>query len=228
MSHIDSGFCITNIAVLDQIIQETCPTLELVKQKNYRTWVTDHGGLAGDYPLPAMYQLILLNNLRASGVDIWALCRDAGYVLPEGDEWINMEKTPWGIEVQRKLMQNLAFQEAYRNLEKNVLSQDAEYVIRHKTDRRCYEIGLVPHPIYGHYTMMADWYNSGYGLFHAPGLGGVTTRDGKTEWGNTLKQNYAVTVAEKTIQEGIADGRYLSYTRNMTPAGVVDFDITPC
>ena len=228
MSHIESGFCITDLNVLNNVIKNTCPELELVKSPTYRTWVTDYGRLAGDYPLPAMYQLILLNELRKKGVNIRELCAKAGYELPEN--WVEMEKKPWSLEQQNKLKQTSPeFVEEYKRIEQQVISKDSEYCIRYKpeTNKCGYEIGLVKHPIRNEYVMMADWYNDGYGLFKAQGLGGVNQSNGKTEWGNTLKQNYAVTLVEEKVQQEIAQGNpaYGSYTKTTLADGRIKLEV---
>ena len=79
MSHLASGFCVTDIEALALTVKEKCPELELVKQKHYRTWTTDHGGrLVGDYPLPGLYQLKLMASLKRQGVDVHAKAEAQG------------------------------------------------------------------------------------------------------------------------------------------------------
>ena len=58
MSHVtckdpDSEFQIRSLPALLKACERL--GLELVKQKTFRTWKTDHGSLVGDYPVPEGY-----------------------------------------------------------------------------------------------------------------------------------------------------------------------------
>jgi hypothetical protein len=227
MSHIASGFCVNNVEILKKVVNQTCPQLELVRNSGYRTWVTDRDSLAGDYPLAPVYQLILLNELRKKGIDINQLCNSVGYELPVN--WVDMEFNPWNITQQNKLMQNEEFKKEYRRIESQVISKDSEYVIRYKPELNkslSYEIGLVKHPIRNEYIMMTDYWNNGYGLFDAQGLGGVTQKEGKVEWGGTLKAAYSNAVAEHTVQEVLnANPNYTSYEKVTLPNGTTQYKI---
>lgn len=227
MSHIASGFCVNNIPILAEVVKNTCPQLELVRSSTYRTWVTGRDSLAGDYPLAPVYQLILLNELRKKGVDINKLCSSVGYELPAN--WVDMEFNPWNIEQQNKLRKNAEFQKEYRRIESQVISKDSEYVIRYKPElnrSNSYELGLVKHPIRNEYVMMADYWNNGYGLFDATGLGGVNTKATPVEWGGTLKSAYSNAVAEHTVQEVLnANPNYTSYEKVTLPNGTTQYKI---
>lgn len=227
MSHIASGFCVNNVEILSKVVKNTCPQLELVRSSKYRTWVTDRGGLAGDYPLAPVYQLILLNELRKKGIDINQLCKSVGYELPAN--WVDMEFNPWNIDQQNALRKNEEFQKEYKRIESQVISKDSEYVIRYKPELNktsSYEIGLVKHPIRNEYVMMTDYWNNGYGLFEAQGLGGVTQKEGKVEWGGTLKSAYSNAVAEHTVQEVLnANPNYTSYEKVTLPNGTTQYKI---
>ena len=101
------------------------------------------------------------------------------------------------------------FKDALDRVEKSI-SKDAEYVIRYKKGHpkhgKAYEVGVVPHPYKrGEYTLMTDFYQNGYGLFEAKGLGGhkQVEKDGKTidDWGQELRQRYTVVAMRNRAQK---------------------------
>ena len=233
MSHLESGFCVTDIEALALTVKEKCPDLEMVKQKTYRTWATDHGKLVGDYPLPAIYQIKLMAALKRQGVDVHAKAKEQGVDLPPN--LFELEKKPWTLEQQRKLFQDDAFKKAYQTLSKEVVGQDAEYVIKYKGGAdptgRAYEIGLVPHPVRkGEFLMMTDFYNQGQGLLNAKGVGQHReNKQGADSWGGELKQAYAAKAAERTIVKQIQAGNpeFGNYTKTVLPDGRIKIEVTP-
>jgi len=232
MSHLESGFCVTDLQAMAATLKEQCPDLEMVKQKTYRTWATDHGRLVGDHPLPGIYQIKLMAALNRQGVDVHALAAQHDVKLPKN--LLDLEKTPWDLKDQKNLMKNEAFKQAYEKLNKEVISKDAEYVIRFKDKNRqksSYEIGLVPHPVNkGEYQMMTDFYGQGQGLLLAQGLGRhQRTQDGKEVWGGDLKRGYAVKAAERRIQAEIMAGNpeYGSYKKTQLQDGRVKLEVFP-
>jgi len=231
MSHLESGFCVTDIVALAQTVKEQCPDLELVKQKTYRTWVTDHGQLAGDYPIPAIYQIKLLASLKREGVDVHAEAAACGVTLPAN--LLDLEKTPWTLEQQQRLFRQSPFNRAYKTLSEEVISKDAEYVIRYKQGKGtpgAYEIGLVPHPVRkGEFMMMTDFYRQGSGLLHAQGLGRHQSENNVDTWGGELKQGYAVRAAERSIVSQIQAGNpeFGSYKKVVLPDGKIKIEVFP-
>lgn len=233
MSHLESGFCVTDIESLAKTVKEKCPDLEMVKATDgrYRTWATDHGRLVGDYPLPGIYQIKLAAALKKQGVDVHAKAKEQGVSLPAN--LLDLEKTPWTLEDQRKLLRDPVFKGAYDALNEKVISKDAEYVIRYKDgkgSKTAYEIGLVRHPVRkGEFVMMTDFYAQGQGLLQAKGVGQHIHKDGADTWGGELKQAYAIRAAEKTIQEQIQAGNpeFGSYTKTVLPDGRVKIEVHP-
>ena len=232
MSHLESGFCVTDIEALALTVKEKCPDLEMVKQKTYRTWATDHGRLVGDYPLPAVYQIKLMAALKRQGVDVHAKAKEQGVDLPPN--LLDLEKKPWTLEQQRKLFQDDTFNKAYQTLSKDVVGQDAEYVIKYKAGKgpaQAYEIGLVPHPVRkGEFLMMTDFYNQGQGLLNAKGVGKhKENQQGADSWGGELKQAYAAKAAERTIVSQIQAGNpeFGNYTKTVLPDGRIKIEVTP-
>lgn len=233
MSHLESGFCVTDIESLAKTVKEKCPDLEMVKATDgrYRTWATDHGQLVGDYPLPGIYQIKLAAALKKQGVDVHAKAKEQGVSLPAN--LLDLEKTPWTLEDQRKLLRDPVFKGAYAALNEKVISKDAEYVIRYKDgkgSKNAYEIGLVRHPVRkGEFVMMTDFYAQGQGLLQAKGVGQHVHKDGTDTWGGELKQAYAIRAAEKTIQEQIQAGNpeFGSYTKTVLPDGRVKIEVHP-
>jgi len=232
MSHLESGFCVTDMIALAITVKENCPDLELIKQSKYRTWITDTGSLAGDYPLPAMYQLKLLLALKNQGVNVHAAAQAQGVILPEN--LLELEKKPWTLTEQRKLLAGPVFQQAYTTLVTTVIGKDAEYVIRYKEGNSpnpsAYEIGLVPNPLRkGEYLMMTDFYQQGKGLLTAKGLGAHRLVAGSDSWGGELKQAYAVKTAEREIVAQIGKGNpeFGSYTKTKLPDGRVKLEVHP-
>jgi hypothetical protein len=231
MSHVDSGFCVTDIAALALTVKEQCPDLELVKQKSYRTWIADHGRLVGDYPLPGIYQIKLMAALKRQGIDVHARAAAKGVELPAN--LLDLEKKSWTLHEQKKMFEDATFQKGYENLCQEVVGKDAEYVIKYQAGngpKGAYEIGLVPHPVNkGEYVMMADFYAQGSGLLNAEGVGKHVTRSGKDSWGSELKKAYAVKAAERKIQAEIKAGNpeFGSYKKMTLPDGRVKIEVTP-
>lgn len=234
MSHLESGFCVTDVESLAKTVKERCPDLEMVKAVDgkYRTWATDHGKLVGDYPLPGIYQIKLVAALKKQGVDVHAKAKEQGVTLPEN--LLDLEKKPWSLDEQRKLLKDATFKKSYDVLNEKVISQDAEYVIRYKEgkgNKSAYEIGLIRHPVRkGEFVMMTDFYHQGEGLLNAKGVGKhVHNKDGSDTWGGELKQAYAIRAAEKTIQEQIQAGNpeFGSYTKTVLPDGRVKIEVQP-
>lgn len=231
MSHVDSGFCVTDIAAMALTIKEQCPELELVKQKSYRTWIDDHGGLVGDYPLPGIYQIKLMGALKRQGIDVHARAAKQGVQLPKN--LLDLEKQPWTLEQQRRMFQDPGFKKAYDKLCQEVVGKDAEYVIKYKSgqgNKGAYEIGLVPHPVNkGEYLMMCDFYGQGNGILKAKGVGKHDHKNGKDTWAGELKKSYAVRAAERKIQAEIKAGNpeYGSYKKVTLPDGRVKLEVQP-
>jgi hypothetical protein len=229
MSHLATGFCVTDIEALALTVKEKCPELELVKQKTYRTWTTDHGGrLVGDYPLPGIYQVKLLASLVRQGVPVHLRAQELGVELPNIME---LEKNPWTLAQQRMLLKDATFNAEYEKLCKETVGQDAEFVIRYKKEKgetRAYEIGLIPHPVRkGEYLMMTDFYAQGNGLLNAQGLGKHKSKD--DSWGGELKQAYAVMAAERAIVSQIKAGNpeYSRYEKTVLPDGKIKIEVFP-
>jgi len=201
MSHVaESKIKITDIQALFEAVKAGCPELEMVRGTEYRTWVTDHGSLAGDYPLAPLYQLKAIGQMIKDGHDVHTLAKAQEVTLPE--KLADVENNPLTLEELKKLKHIPEFKDAFDKVEKTI-SKDAEYVIRYKKDHpkrgKAYEVGVVPHPYKkGEYTLMTDFYQDGKGLFDAKGLGGhkkVEKDDGKPpadDWGQELRQRYTV------------------------------------
>mgnify|MGYP003630268823 FL=1 len=232
MSHLESGFCVTDVESLAMTVKEQCPELQLVRQKEYRTWATDHGNLVGDYPLPGIYQIKLMAALKKQGVDVHDKAAKEGVKLPKN--LLELEKKPWTLADQKKMFRSKTFKAAYGKLSQDVVGKDAEFVIKYKDGKgtkSAYEIGLVPHPVNkGEYLMMTDFYSQGNGLLRSPGVGehkqGAT---GSDSWGGELKKSYAVKTAERTIQKEIKAGNpeFGSYKKITLPDGRVKIEVTP-
>ena len=208
MSHVaESKIKITDIQALLEAVKSGCPDLELVKGTEYRTWVTDHGKLAGDYALASLYQLQAIGGMIQDGLDTRKLADSVGVTLP--DDLTSLEHSPLTVAELNKLKQVPQFKEALQKAEQRI-SKDAEYVIRYKEDHpkrgKAYEIGVVPHPYrQGEYTLMTDFWQNGQGLFEAEGLGGLkeVEKDGKTtdDWGQELRQRYTVVAMRNRAQK---------------------------
>ena len=231
MSHLESGFCVTDIEALALTVKDQCPDLELVRQNKYRTWATDHGRLAGDYPLPGIYQLKLMAVLKRAGHDVHALAAEQGVKLPAN--LLDLEKQSWTQEMQYKLFKNKIIKAAYDKLSAEVIGNDAEFVIRYKDRTKhkdAYEVGVVPHPTRkGEYMMMCDFYCNGMGLLDAKGMGKHKRVAGKDTWGGELKQAYATRAAERAIIGQIQAGNpeYGSYTKTVLPDGRIKIEVQP-
>jgi hypothetical protein len=194
MSHLESGFCVTDIEALALTVKKQCPELQLVRQKSYRTWATDHGSLVGDYPLPGIYQVKLMAALKKQGYDVHAAAKAQGVELKQ------LSKDVVGKDAE--------FVIKYKD---------------GKGRKDAYEIGLVPHPVNkGEYLMMTDFYAQGNGLLTSPGVGkhksGTT---GSDSWGGELKRSYAVSAAERKIQSAMKDpnSEFASYKVVPLPNG---------
>lgn len=225
MSHLNSGVTITDIEALALVVKAQCPDLELVRQKTYRTWITDHGSLVGDYPLPGIYQLKLMAALKRQGVDVHAKAKAKGVELPAN--LLELEDKPWTLEQQRKLLEDPAFSEAYKKLNKEVLGKDAEFVIRYKAGKGrsdAYEIGLIPHPVRkGEYVMMTDFYAQGNGLLEAKGVGRHVHKGGNDSWGEELKMAYSIRATERIVDSQMKQGNpnFAEVTKVTLPDGRV-------
>jgi len=209
MSHLESGFTVTDIEALALTVKEQCPELQLVRQKEYRTWATDHGRLVGDYPLPGVYQVKLMAALKRKGVDVHQLAKEKGVTLPAN--LLDLLKNPWNLQQQRKMFENDTFKRAYDKISTEVVGKDAEFVIKYKDGKGrsdAYEIGLVPHPVNkGQYMMMTDFYAQGNGLLNSPGVGKHKPgTQGKDSWGGELKRAYAKKSALRKIQKEVQAG----------------------
>ena len=209
MSHLESGFAVTDIEALAMSVKQQCPELELVRQKHYRTWATDHGSLVGDYPLPGIYQVKMLSALKKKGVDVHALAKAQGVDLPAN--LLELLKKPWNLAAQRKLFKDPVLADAYKQISADVVGKDAEFVIKYKKgkgSKAAYEIGLVPHPVNkGEYLMMTDFYAQGNGLLNSPGLGKHKSGTvGKDSWGGELKRGYAKKAALRKIEKEVKAG----------------------
>ena len=208
MSHVaESKIKITDIQALLEAVKVGCPELELVRGTEYRTWVTDHGSLAGDYPLAPIYQLRAISQMVKNGHDVRALAAKEGVTLPEN--LVDIENKPLTLDELKKLKKTPAFKEALDEVEKTI-SKDAEYVIKYKEDHskrgKAYEIGVVPHPHKkGEFTLMTDFYQRGQGLLDAKGLGEhkQVSKDGQTidDWGQELRQRYTVIAMRNRAQK---------------------------
>lgn len=237
MSHISAGFTVTDIETLRQVVEANCPTLQLVEQSTYRCWVTDHGQLAGDYPLPPAYQIRLLLKMQAAGVDVEAIQQQCK-VTPRSVQ--QLESNPWSLDEQQKIQKTAAGRLAYEQLVTEI-GQDASYAIVLKPEVKTaqqpvkgstpmYEIGLVEHPLHkGQYDMVADFFIQGYGLMNQPGVGEATQdADGRDVWGGQLKQAYAVAAAEKEIQHlsRFSDFEMTNVRKTVLEDGTVKIELT--
>ena len=227
MSHVAAGFTVTDIEALKQAVEENCPTLQLVQKKDYRTWVADNGKLVGDYALPAIYQLKVLSKLGQQGIDYDVLAAGQGVQLPENT--LDLEKKPWTLAEQNKLMQHPKFKEAYDQVVKQEVGKDAEYVITTKGGiGKQYEIGIVPNPASpGEYTMICDFWQNGNGILNHKGVGRHVRVEGKDDWGHELKCKYSEIATERVIQAQIAAGNpdYASVVKKKLPNGQIQYEV---
>jgi len=230
MSHLASGFCVTDIEALALTVKEKCPQLELVRQKEYRTWASDHGGrLVGDYPLPGLYQLLMVAALRKQGINVHAKAAALGVKLPAN--LVDLETKPWDLAQQRLLLQDETFKAAYEKICTETVGKDAEFVIRYKKQEEnnyAYEIGLIPHPVRkGEFVMLTDFYAQGNGLLSAKGVGVHTSED--NSWGGELKQAYASMAAERAIVTQIKAGNpeYGRYEKTVLSDGKIKIEVFP-
>lgn len=229
MSHLNSGVTITDIEALALVVKAQCPELELVRQKTYRTWITDHGSLVGDYPLPGLYQVKLLARLKKQGVDVHAKAKARGVELPAN--LLELEQKPWDLKQQKKLLEDPEFATAYKNLTTEIVGKDAEFVIRYKEGKgnpKAYEIGLVPHPVRkGEYVMMTDFYCQGNGLLEAKGVGRQMRKGEKDTWGDELKMAYSIRATERIVENQMKAGNpnFAEVTKTTLADGRVMFEI---
>ena len=208
MSHVtESKVKITDIEALAEAVKTGCPELEMVKQADYRTWVTEQGSLAGDYALAVIYQLQALVALKKQGINVHQKAAEVGVTLPEN--LIDLENNPLTVEQLGKLKELPDFSRELKSAESRI-SKDASYVIRYKQDhekhQRSYEIGVVEHPYKkGEFTLMTDFWQNGKGLFDAKGLGEhkQVEKDGKTQddWGHELRQRYTMLAMRNRAQK---------------------------
>lgn len=220
MSKIAEGFAITDIEALNEVIKATCPDLELVKQKQFRTYTRAGDTHGQDYVLPGVYQLKLLVQLHQDGVDIRSLFAEIGVQLPES--LLDIEKTPWSYKDQDKLLKNRDFKDAMEKFCRETRNQDAEYVIRMKPNlpqaRGSYEIGLIQHPDPqrdNEFVALTDTFSAGAAIFHAKGVGGIRgVHGGEEVWGAELRRNYATHAAERAVQRQIDDPTSGVYAMN--------------
>ena len=226
MSHVSAGKVkVTDMLALFQAIKgmpeyamEGCPELELVKQSTYK-WF---GSIVGDSAPTPVYQLqamiYMVKELGLSWEKVRELAKGGGVELPESP--LQIEENPLDLNDTRKLLKIAQFKEAF-DKQNEKIGKDAEYVIRYKKENKrsaeSYEIGVIPHPTRkGEYWLSADYWQNGYGLMHAKGLGGVVhekkmeigpdgvkTEVNTTDWGQDLKQRYTVAaMANKAKQAG--------------------------
>jgi len=229
MSHLVNGFCVKDITALSQVVKEQCPQLELVEGTQYRTWITDHGRLAGDYPIPGFYQAILANELSLEGFDLAVIAKEMGVTLPA--KLSDLESQPWNLATQKRLLQNEKVHAAYKRIVKERMSKDCQYVIRYKAgegNKGAYEIGVIPHPFRnGEFVLMMDFFSQGNGLLNAKGLGKHESKAGVDNWANQLKQGYAARATERVIQQQMAMGNpaYGQVTRVAMPDGRLVYQV---
>lgn len=230
MSHMATGFTVTDIGALSQVLAENCPQLEMVRESTFFTWAIERGRLAGDYALPAIYQLKLAAQLKQSGIDLHAVAKECGIKLPAALQ--DLETQPWTVTDQEALCQNPVFRKAYDTFVKTTVSRDAVYVIRNKDPKKHkteYQIGVVANPVRsGEYVMLTDFYLQGRGLLTQAGVGRHVSKNGVDTWGGELKQAYAVCAAEREIKRQIQarNPAYGSYTKTTLPDGRVKLEVT--
>lgn len=231
MSHIATGFTVTDINALAQTLTENCPQLELVRQATFFTWAIEHNTLAGDYVLPSIYQLKLAAKLQQAGIDLHKVATEVGVKLPASLR--DLEHRPWTLQDQRALCKNSAFRETYDAFVKTTVSRDATYVIRNKNPEKHnseYQIGVIAHPVRPHeYVMLTDFYRQGRGLLDQAGVGRHIIKDGVDTWGGELKRAYAICAAEHAIQRQIRarNPEYGTYTKTTLPDGRVKLEVRP-
>jgi hypothetical protein len=226
MSHVSAGkIKVKDRVALLQAVKgmpeygiDGCPELELVKQNTYK-WF---GSIVGDSAPTPVYQLqamiYMVKEMNLSWEEVRELAKGAGVELPESP--LQIEENPLDLNETRKLLKIAQFKEAF-DKQNEKIGKDAEYVIRYKKEHsksgESYEIGVIPHPTRkGEYWLSADYWQNGYGLMDAKGLGGVVHEkkteigpDGKktevntTDWGQDLKRRYtAAAYANRAKQAG--------------------------
>lgn len=203
MSHeCASKIRIMDLAALHKAL-EGCPELELRRASEYK-W---YGRSVGDYAPPALRQLSAIVDMVKEGHDVRAKAKEAGVELPAN--LADLEYSPLSLDDINKLRQIPEFKAALDKQAERI-GKDAEFVIGYKEGHpkhgQAYEIGVIPHPTReGEYWMSVDYWQNGYGLFNAEGLGDVveethteTAEDGttkevtSTDWGQDLRQRYTL------------------------------------
>jgi hypothetical protein len=217
MSHVSSGFTVTDITAMQETIKENCPTLKMVKKEHFRTWIDDHGGLVGDYVLPGVYQYKILKEvLQAKTAE--ELEKKTGIKV----DLETLIQKPLTLKEWRSLMQDSDVSKKYHYYVKNVVGKDAEFVIT--SGKNTYDIGVVRCPKNPkEYHMLTDFYNQGKGLLKEPGVGQHKVEDGKDVWATELKQEYSVRAARKSIERQLKTNpayRGAKVTEVKTPRGV--------
>lgn len=226
MSHIEEGtFVVTDIQTLQNVLLQRCPTLELVKTAEYRTWATDHGSLVGDYPLPSLYQIKVLSQAAAqvgSYFVLQKLCEKQGVKLPF--EIQELRTTPLTLQQLQAIKQIPAVAAAYAIVSAGI-GHDAEYVIRNKDPQKQaaqYGIGLV-RTGENEWATVCDFFSQGRGLLREPGLGEHQQVGDKQIWAGELKQAYNEAVVMKHIntQQMLGNPMYASVTREVLSDGTI-------
>jgi hypothetical protein len=226
MSHIEEGnFVVTDIQTLREVLTKQCPTLELVKCADYRTWAADHGRLVGDYPLPAMYQIKALREAAAkvgSYAALRQLCSKQGVKLPADLQ--ELQQTPLTLTQINDVKQLAVVSESFAAVAEKI-GHDAEYVIRNKSSverEYQYGIGLVPTGE-NQWSMVCDFFQQGKGLLNEPGLGQHQQVGEKQVWAGELKQAYNETLVMQHIntQQMLGNPVYANVTREVLPNGTI-------
>lgn len=226
MSHIEEGtFVVTDIQTLQSVLEQQCPTLELVKTEEYRTWATDHGSLVGDYPLPSMYQIKLLSRAASQVGGYFALrklCEQHGLKLPF--DLRELKTTPLTLSQLQAARLVPAVAAAYTAVAANI-GHDAEYVIRNKDPQKQasqYGIGLVPTGE-NEWATVCDFFAQGKGLLREPGLGEHQQIEDKQIWAGQLKQAYneAVVMKHVNTQQMLGNPMYANVRREVLSDGTI-------
>lgn len=221
MSHISEGFAITDIQAVASVLETDYPNLELAQGNKFRTYGTEYGQFSSD--IPGFYQLKILLAADEAGVDIRSVAERIGVALPESLE--NIEYQRLSGKDERDLFGSDEIRPHRDHVVKNVISQDAEYVIRfrdsHANSKRAYEIGLVRHPLRDEYVALTDTFSNGLGMFSAEGIGEI---DSESElWGLAFRQSYAVQAARNVFEQESSAGNLLygSFSTEKLPDGSI-------
>lgn len=233
MSHVaESDFCVTDIGLLKSVVEKQCPTLELVKTNKYRTWVSDHGALVGDYPLPGSYQVRVARATvaRMPAHKFVAMAAAQGVKIPyDLDE---LEEHPLSLSDVNKLKSSIPeFKEAYESVSDQI-GYDADYVIRNKDPLKQqdqYGIALVPNPVReNEWDMVCDFWGDGKGILAEPGVGKYVKVKNEDVWAGSLKQAYNVAATLQAIatQNMLGNPLYQNHSVQTLPDGTVKISIT--